>query len=61
MINRKNSLCYIDFLRGKYRRRFLIKSSKTVNLQQVILEWVNKIKTPSSIKLTIDIDPYSFM
>ena len=51
----------LHFLRGKYRRRFLIKSSKTVNLQQVILEWVNKIKTPSSIKLTIDIDPYSFM
>jgi primosomal protein N' (replication factor Y) len=51
----------LHFLRGNYRRRFLIKSSKTVNLQQVILNWVNKIKTPSNIKLTIDIDPYSFM
>ena len=49
------------FLRGKYRRRFLIKSDKTVNIQDVLLSWTNKIKTPYNIKLTIDIDPFSFM
>ena len=49
------------FLRGKYRRRFLIKSDKTVNIQDVLLNWINKIKTPHNIKLTIDIDPFSFM
>ncbi|MDC3088513.1 primosomal protein N' [Alphaproteobacteria bacterium] len=49
------------FLRGKYRRRFLIKSDKTVNIQDVLLNWTNKIKTPHNIKLTIDIDPFSFM
>ena len=49
------------FLRGKYRRRFLIKSDKTVNIQDVLLNWTNKIKTPHYVKLTIDIDPFSFM
>jgi primosomal protein N' (replication factor Y) len=49
------------FLRGKYRSRFLIKSNKSVNLQQVLLNWTKKIKKPSNIKLSIDIDPYSFM
>ena len=49
------------FLRGKYRRRFLIKSDKTVNIQDVLLNWTNKIKTPHNVKLTIDIDPHSFM
>ena len=49
------------FLRGKYRRRFLIKSDKTVNIQDVLLNWTNKIKTPHNVKLTIDIDPFSFM
>ncbi|MDG1982011.1 MAG: primosomal protein N', partial [Alphaproteobacteria bacterium] len=27
------------FLRGKYRRRFLIKSDKTVNIQKVLIDW----------------------
>ena len=49
------------FLRGKYRSRFLIKSNKSVNLQQVLLNWTKKINKPSNIKLSIDIDPYSFM
>ena len=51
----------LHFLRGKFRRRFLIKSDKTVNIQQVLLNWTKKVKTPSNIKLTIDIDPFSFM
>ncbi len=51
----------IYFLRGRYRRRFLIKSDKNVNIQDVILNWIKKIKTPNNVKLTIDIDPFSFM
>ena len=49
------------FLRGKYRRRFLIKSDKTVNIQKVLIDWINKINKPSNINLNIDIDPFSFM
>ena len=51
----------IYFLRGRFRRRFLIKSDKNVNIQDVILNWTRKINTPNHIKLTIDIDPFSFM
>jgi len=51
----------IYFLRGRFRRRFLIKSDKNVNIQDVILNWTRKINTPNYIKLTIDIDPFSFM
>ena len=49
------------FLRGKYRRRFLIKSDKTVNIQKVLIDWTKKVHKPSNINLTIDIDPFSFM
>ena len=49
------------FLRGKYRRRFLIKSDKSVNIQKVLIDWTKKIKKPSNINLNIDIDPFSFM
>ena len=48
-------------LRGKYRRRFLIKSDKAVNIQNVLLNWTSRAKTPNNIKLAIDIDPVSFM
>ena len=51
----------IYLLRGRFRRRFLIKSDKNVNIQDVILNWTGKINTPNHIKLTIDIDPFSFM
>ncbi len=51
----------IYFLRGRFRRRFLIKADKNVNIQDVILNWTRKINTPNHVKLTIDIDPFSFM
>ena len=51
----------IYFLRGRFRKRFLIKSDKNVNIQDVILNWTRKINIPNHINLTIDIDPFSFM
>lgn len=48
------------FLRGRYRRRFLIKTGKDVALQKTIDDWLKKIKTPSQVQLKIDIDPQSF-
>lgn len=48
-------------LRGKHRRRMLIQSSRKINLQKTLEEWVGKIDVPSSVRLTIDIDPQSFL
>ena len=48
------------YLRGKHRRRFLIKAEKHVNIQRFIKEWLALFKVPSSIRLKIDIDPQSF-
>ena len=67
LINKKNVKIFgpapapIYFLRGRFRRRFLIKSDKNVNIQDVILNWTRKTNIPNHIKLTIDIDPFSFM
>lgn len=47
-------------LRGKHRRRFLIKAERHVNMQKFIKEWLAMFKVPSSIRLKIDIDPQSF-
>ena len=51
----------ISLLRGKHRYRFLIKSSKNINIQKVVKNWINKLKKPASIRLIIDIEPYSFL
>ena len=51
----------LSILRGRYRLRFLIKASRDVNLQKLIKDWLSKINLSSSVKLVIDIDPYSFM
>ncbi|MEM9421464.1 MAG: primosomal protein N' [Pseudomonadota bacterium] len=47
-------------LRGTYRIRFLIKTERGVSIQQVIKAWLSQVKVPSSIRTTVDIDPYNF-
>ena len=51
----------LSLLRGRYRRRFLIRADKTVKMQALIHEWLSKVKTPGSVRVQVDIDPYSFM
>jgi primosomal protein N' (replication factor Y) len=51
----------LALLRGKHRRRLLVKSAKQVNLQAYIRRWLGSIKLPNQVRVQIDIDPYSFM
>jgi len=50
----------LAFLRGKHRRRFLIRSGRDVNMQNYLAEWLDGVKTGSNIQLKVDIDPQSF-
>ncbi len=47
-------------LRGRHRRRFLLKTRRDLAPQGVISEWVRGVRLPSRLRLQIDIDPYSF-
>ena len=51
----------IYMLRGKFRYRLLLKTLKTINIQNVVKTWLCGINLPSNVKLEVDIDPYSFM
>ncbi|HHL43721.1 MAG TPA: primosomal protein N', partial [Hellea balneolensis] len=51
----------IAILRGRHRRRFLIKSEPAVNLSAYMKAWQGRIKPPHKVKLAIDIDPQGFM
>jgi primosomal protein N' (replication factor Y) len=51
----------LAMLRGRHRRRFLIKAGRSVKLQPLIQAWTAKVRLPASVRLQIDIDPYSFL
>ena len=51
----------ISLLRGQYRYRILIKGNNRKNLNKLTKIIVGKVKLPSSVKLIIDVDPYTFM
>ena len=51
----------LALLRGRHRRRFLVKARRDVSLQPVLRHWLGGVKTRGDLALEIDIDPYSFM
>lgn len=51
----------LSLLRGKYRYRLLIKTTKNINIQEVIKKWMSMVKIKSNVRVDIDINPYSFM
>ena len=48
-------------LRGRHRRRFLIKAGREARLQPILRGWLAAVKTPSNVRIKVDIDPYSFL
>lgn len=51
----------LSLLRGKYRFRILIKAPRSFAMQNFLENWLLQEKTPSSIRMKIDVDPYSFV
>ena len=48
-------------LRGVARMRLLVKTRRTVNLQAYLNDWLARVKTPSPVRVIVDINPYSFL
>jgi primosomal protein N' (replication factor Y) len=51
----------LSLVRGRRRKRFLVRADRTVDLQGFLAAWRARIKVPGSIRLTIDVDPHSFL
>ncbi len=51
----------IAILRGRHRRRLLIKAEMKVNLSAYMQVWKTRLRPPNKTKLQIDIDPQGFM
>lgn len=48
-------------LRGRHRWRLLLKAARSVPVQDRLRHWLKQIKTPNSVRIQVDVDPYSFM
>ncbi|HEU5046847.1 MAG TPA: primosomal protein N' [Rickettsiales bacterium] len=48
-------------LKNRYRYRILIKAQKNFPMQQWLNGWLATHKVPSSLRLKVDIEPYSFV
>jgi primosomal protein N' (replication factor Y) len=48
-------------VRGRRRKRFLVRADRAVDLQGFLATWRARVKRPSSVRLAVDVDPYSFL
>lgn len=51
----------LALLRGRHRRRFLVKTPRGMRIQPVMRGWLSKVRVPHSVRLQVDVDPYSFL
>lgn len=47
-------------LRGKFRRRLLVRADKQIDIQKTIEHWLAEFKIPTTLRVQVDIDPQSF-
>ena len=51
----------LGLVRGRRRKRFLVRADRSVDLQGFLAAWRSRVKIPGSVRLTIDVDPHSFL
>jgi primosomal protein N' (replication factor Y) len=51
----------LALLRGRHRRRLLLKTRREVDIQAVLQAWVAAVPLPNAVRLQVDVDPYSFL
>ena len=51
----------LSLLRRRYRYRLLINARRSAKLQDVIRAWLAPLEFPQGVRVSVDIDPYSFV
>ncbi|ODU18952.1 MAG: primosomal protein N' [Sphingomonas sp. SCN 67-18] len=51
----------LAMLRGRHRQRLLIHARRALDVQDVIRDWLGALDWPRSVRVAVDVDPYSFL
>jgi primosomal protein N' (replication factor Y) len=51
----------LSVIRGMHRRRFLIRANRGVDVSAFLAAWAGRVKLHSTVRVQIDVDPYSFL
>jgi primosomal protein N' (replication factor Y) len=51
----------LAMLRGRHRQRLLIHARRSLDVQDVIRDWLAGIDWSAKVRVSVDVDPYSFL
>ena len=51
----------LAILRGRHRRRLLLRTWRNIPVQPLLAEWLNPIKPGRGVRIDVDVDPVSFL
>jgi primosomal protein N' (replication factor Y) len=51
----------LALLRGRHRHRLLLKAERGLPVSALLKAWLGRVKVPSSVRVLVDVDPYSFL
>ena len=51
----------LAILRGRHRRRLLLKTRRDIAVQPLLREWLGRVQAPGSARVDVDVDPVSFL
>ena len=51
----------LAMLRGRHRQRLLVHARRALDVQDVLRDWLGALDWPKSVRVSVDIDPYSFV
>lgn len=51
----------LAMLRGRHRYRLLVHAKRTLDVQDVIRGWLGALDWPAKVRVSVDVDPYSFL
>ena len=51
----------LAMLRGRHRQRLLVHAARALDVQDVIRDWLAGVEWGSKVRVSVDVDPYSFL
>jgi primosomal protein N' (replication factor Y) (superfamily II helicase) len=51
----------LAMLRGRHRMRLLVHARRALDVQDVIRDWLGALEWHRSVRVSVDVDPYSFV